>query len=169
MTNKIIYRREEVEVIAFNVAHAPVFPSVGYRINYKGRSAVITGDTKYTESLIHHSKNADVLVSEALNMKFSNMLALAGEATETNITAIATDIQDYHISPEEAAYVAREAGVRQLIVTHILPPVPIALMARPFLKEAREVYNGNIYLANDGTLITLPVNSNKISITELLK
>ncbi|WP_375582819.1 MBL fold metallo-hydrolase [Cyclobacterium xiamenense] len=124
MSSETIYKNGDVEVIAFNVAHAPVFPAVGYRVNYKSRSAVITGDTKYTESLIHHSKNADVLVSEALNMKFSKMLAVAGEDTETNISAIATDILDYHISPKEAAVVAREADVQQLVITHILPPCP---------------------------------------------
>lgn len=168
MTSKTIYKNDEVEVIGFNVAHAPVFPAVGYRVNYKDRSVVITGDTKYSESLKHHSKNADVLVSEALNKKFSTMLANAGEQTETNITAVATDIQDYHISPKEAAEVANAAGVQQLVITHILPPIPSDLMIRPFLKEARKVFD-NIYMANDGTLISLPVNSDEIAIKELLK
>lgn len=168
MTSKTIYKKGEVEVIGFNVAHAPVFPAVGYRVNYKDRSVVITGDTKYSESLKHHSKNADVLVSEALNKKFSTMLANAGEQTETNITAVATDIQDYHISPKEAAEVANAAGVQQLVITHILPPIPNDLMIRPFLKEARKVFD-NIYMANDGTLISLPVNSDEIAIKELLK
>lgn len=168
MSSNIVYKQGEVEVIAFNVAHAPVFPAVGYRVNYKDRSVVITGDTKYSESLKHHSKNADVLVSEALNKKFSTMLANAGEQTETNITAVATDIQDYHISPKEAAEVAKAAGVQQLVITHILPPIPSDLMIRPFLKEALEVFD-DIYMANDGTLISLPVNSDEIAIKELLK
>lgn len=164
-----VYQQENVEVIAFNVAHAPVFPAVGYRVNYKGKSIVITGDTKYTKSLIHHSNKADVLISEALNKKFSSMLARATKSLESNASAVATDIQDYHISPKQAADVAREAGVQQLVITHVLPPVPTDLLVRPFLKEAREVYKGNIYMANDGTLITLPVNSDEISIKELLK
>ena len=168
MHSKTIYKKGEVEVIAFNVAHAPVFPAVGYRVNYKDRSVVITGDTKYSESLKQHSKNADVLVSEALNKKFSAMLANAGKQTETNITAVATDIQDYHISPQEAAEVAKAAGVRQLVISHILPPIPSDLMIRPFLKEALEVYQ-DIYMANDGTMISLPVKSDEIFIRELLK
>lgn len=169
MSYKSIYKNGEVEVIAFNVAHAPVFPAVGYRVNYKDRSVVITGDTKYSESLIRHANKADVLICEVLNKKFSTMMANAGKETETNITAIATDIQDYHISPKEAADVAREAGVNLLVFTHILPPVPTDLLIRPFLKEAREVFSGNIYMANDGTLITLPSNSDKVSYKELLK
>ena len=169
MSSKTVYKEGDVEVIAFNVDHAPVYPAVGYRVNYKTKSVVITGDTKFTESLIHHAKNADVLISEALNKKFATMMANAGENTATNITAIATDIQDYHMSPDEAAHVAREAGVKQLVLTHILPPVPHNLMVRPFLKEAKRVYEGKMYLANDGTLIRLPIHSDEISIQELLK
>lgn len=169
MSSRKVYQQGEVEVIAFNVDHAPVFPAVGYRVNYKGRSIVITGDTKYTKSLIYHSNKADVLISEAINKKFSTMMAKAGEDTETNLTAIATDIQDYHINPKEAADVAREAGVKQLVITHILPPVPNDLMIRPFLKETRAAYKGEIYMANDGTLISLPVISDQILIKELLE
>lgn len=169
MSSKTVYKQGEVEVIAFNVAHAPAFPAVGYRVNYKGRSIVITGDTKYTESLIHHANKADVLISEALNKKFSSVVARATKSLASNASAVATDIQDYHISPKEAADVAREANVKQLVITHILPPVPSDLMIRPFLKEARAVYDGNIYMANDGTLISLPINSDEISIKELLK
>ena len=68
-SKKTIYTKNGVEVIAFNVNHLPVYPAVGYRVHYKGRSVVITGDTKYTESLIEHSQNADLLISEALNRK----------------------------------------------------------------------------------------------------
>ncbi len=169
MSSKTVYEKGAVEVIAFNVDHAPVFPAVGYRVDYKGRSIVISGDTRYTESLIHHANQADVFISEALNKKFATMMAKAGENFETNMTAIATDIQDYHISPKEAAEVARRAGVKQLVLTHILPPVPNDLFIRPFLKEARSAYDGKIYLANDGTLIRLPLHSDRIYIKELLK
>jgi ribonuclease Z len=130
---------------------------------------VITGDTKYSESLIHHSRDADLLISEALNMKFATMMAEAGKNTDTNMSQIAIDIQDYHISPEEAAQVADAAGVRQLLITHIIPPVPVKLLERPFLKEARLSFRGDIYMANDGTMLTLPTRSDEITIQELLK
>jgi ribonuclease Z len=164
-SSKVVYQHENLEVIAFNVAHAPASPAVGYRV----RSIVITGDTKYHESLIEHSQKADVLISEALNKKFSSWVAQATKGLASNASAVATDILDYHISPKEAADVAREAGVKQLIITHILPPVPTDLMKRPFLKEARAVYDGAIYMANDGTLISLPTNSDAILISELFK
>lgn len=41
--SEVVYTSGDVEVIAFNVDHTPVFPAVGYRVNYKDRSVVISG------------------------------------------------------------------------------------------------------------------------------
>ena len=167
--SKVVYASGDVEVIAFNVNHLPVFPAVGYRVNYKDRSVVITGDTKYTDSLIYHAKGADLLISEALNMEFSKIVSEASQNLDSNLSDVAIDIQDYHLSPKDAAIVAREAGINQLILTHILPPVPSRILLAGFTKEARAVYDGEIYISNDGTLIKMPISSNDIKIIELLK
>lgn len=169
MASEVVYQSGEVEVIAFNVDHQPVFPAVGYRVNYKGRSVVITGDTIYTESLTQHAMGADVLVSEVLNHKFADMLVDAGQESETNVSAVAEDIQTYHITPEEVGIVARNAEIPTLVVTHILPPVPSPLLVNPFLRDLRRVYTGSITLASDGTMVKLPVGSQKVTIIELLK
>jgi ribonuclease Z len=167
MSSAVVYESGDVQVIAFNVDHPPVVPAVGFRVNYKGRSVLITGDTIYSDSLIHHARGADVMVSDALNHKMSQWIAEAGQDLDNNLSSVAEDIQESHIRPEEAALVAREAGVPVLIITHVLPPVPDVLI-NPFLRDARAVFNGEIRMANDGTLITLPVNSDQHSIRELL-
>lgn len=167
MSSAVVYESGDVQVIAFNVDHPPVVPAVGFRVNYKGRSVIITGDTIYSDSLIHHARGADVMVSDALNHKMSQWVAEAGQGLDNNLSSVAEDIQESHIRPEEAAVVAREAGVPVLIITHVLPPVPDILI-NPFLRDARAVYSGEIRMANDGTLITLPVNSGQHSIRELL-
>lgn len=107
------------------------------------------------------------MVSDALNHKMSQWVAEVGQGLDNNLSSVAEDIQESHIRPEEAAVVAREAGVPVLIITHVLPPVPDILI-NPFLRDARAVYSGEIRMANDGTLITLPVNSDQHSIRELL-
>jgi ribonuclease Z len=167
-TSKVVYSSGDVEVIAFNVDHSPVFPAVGYRVNYKDRSVVISGDTIYTDSLIDHAMGADLFVCEALHMGFSKMISDASENLDSNLSDVAHDIQDYHISPEEAAVVAKEAGIDQLVLTHILPPIPSKILEVGFTKEARLVYDGEIYISNDGTMIKMPVNSDVIKIIELL-
>ena len=167
MSSEVVYEAGDVQVIAFNVDHPPVVPAVGFRVNYKDRSAVITGDTIYSDSLIHHSMGADLLVSDSLNHKMSQMVSEAGADMDNNLSSVTEDIQESHIRPEEAAIVAREAGVPVLIITHVLPPVPDFLI-RPFLRDARALYDGHLQMANDGTLISLPVNSDQYTIHELL-
>lgn len=169
MASDVVYEQDGVQVAAFNVDHAPVFPAVGYRVTYKGRSVVISGDTIFTESLIHHAMGADVLVSEALNHEMSTMVSQATSDIENNASLVAEDIKDYHISPEEAGIVARDADIPVLLITHILPPVPVDILVNPFLAETRKIYSGDIYVANDGSMIKIPVESGKITKVELLK
>lgn len=167
MSSDVVYEAGDVQVIAFNVDHPPVVPAVGFRVNYKGRSVMITGDTIYSDSLIHHARGADVMVSDSLNHKMSQWAADASKELDNNLSSVTEDIQESHIRPEEAALVAKEAGVPVLIITHVLPPVPDQLI-NPFLRDARAIYSGELRMANDGTLISLPVNSDGYSIHELL-
>jgi ribonuclease Z len=168
MSSDVVYEVGDVQVIAFNVDHPPVVPAVGFRVNYKGRSVMITGDTIYSDSLIQHAMGADLMVSDSLNHKMSQMVAEAGADMENNLSSVAEDIQESHIRPEEAALVAKEAGVKKLLITHVLPPVP-DLLVNPFLRDARTVFSGEVRMANDGTLAKLPVNSDQIIFTELLR
>ena len=52
-----------MRVFAFLVEHEPV----GYRIEYKGRVVVISGDTRKTENVARHAKGPDMLIHEAYN------------------------------------------------------------------------------------------------------
>jgi len=169
MASDVVYEQDGVQVIAFNVDHTPVFPAVGYRVTYQGKSVVITGDTIYTESLTHHSMGADVLVSEALNHQMSTIVSQATSNLENNASLVAEDIKDYHITPEQAGIVARDAGIPLLIITHVLPPVPNQILVSPFLRDARAVFNGEIHMANDGTMIKIPLDSGKPTVVELFK
>jgi ribonuclease Z len=112
---------------------------------------------------------ADVLVSEALHHEMSTMVSEATRDIENNASIVAEDIKDYHITPEQAGIVAQEAGISQLLITHILPPVPVDFLTDWFLADTREVYDGDIHMANDGTLIKMPVNSDDITIVDLFK
>ena len=56
-----IYKKNGVKVIAFEVDHGDVIkPAYGYRIEYGGRSVVISGDTRFNENVISHGVGADL-------------------------------------------------------------------------------------------------------------
>src|SRR5258708_5885671 len=58
----VIYEKNGIKVIAFEVDHGVVKPAFGYRIEYHGHSVVLSGDTKYCENLIRFAKGTDLLV-----------------------------------------------------------------------------------------------------------
>lgn len=60
----VVYESGGVKVTAFAVDHGVVKPALGYRVDYGGRSVVLSGDTRYSENLIRFAQGADVLVHE---------------------------------------------------------------------------------------------------------
>jgi ribonuclease Z len=168
-SSDVVYSKDGVEVVAFNVDHYPIVPAVGYRVNYKDRSVVISGDTVFTESLVLHAMNADLLVSEVLNHDLSLLVSAATAEIEGNASAVAEDITDYHITPGQVGEWATRSGVAHVLATHILPPVPLPILEHPFLHDLRANFAGPARIANDGTMVSMPVNSDEISYKELIR
>lgn len=155
--SKVVLDEDGLQVTAFVVDHTPVAPVVGYRFDYGGRSVVISGDTVYAETLVRASKGADLLLHDALSIELLEMVwNAAGDAGLANRKQILTDVSDYHATAPQAADAAREAGVGALAITHIVPPLPLKGLEGPFLGDARERFDGPLWLAQDGDLYKLP-------------
>ena len=154
----------DLKVIAFPVHHNPVDPAVGYLFIYKGRRAVISGDTSASPRLEAAAKGADLLVHEGLA---PNLVALQRKAAladrRANLAAIFHDILSYHTTPEQAAGIAQRAGVKYLLFTHIIPPLPTRALEGPFLGKSRDIFKGEIRVGHDGDLISLPAGSTAIT------
>jgi len=165
----VVLDADGVRVTAFPVDHDPVHPAVGYRFDYKGRAIVISGDTAPSASLVAAARGADLLVHEALQPRLVAVLtdALASKGA-TNTAQITRDILDYHSSPAQAADAARAAGVRQLLLNHIVPPIPFRFAYPAFLGDAGDHFSGPIGIAEDGMIITLPAGSADITTGNLL-
>lgn len=153
-----------LKITAFAVDHAPIEPAVGYKIYYKGRTAVISGDTKVSANVEAAAAGVDLLVHEALSPK---LVAMIGDAAKksgrTNIEQIMHDIVDYHTSPEEAAGIAARAKVRALLLYHIVPPLPVGALEGPFLGRAREIFSGPLQVGRDGDVVSLPAGSAEVA------
>lgn len=161
----VILKDKDLEIAAFAVDHAPVHPAVGYRIRYKGRSVVLSGDTRKSEAVAQAAKGADVLVHEALSAPLVGVLRdSAGAAGRHNLEQVFKDIVDYHTSPQEAAEVAEEAKVGYLLLNHIVPPLPLPGLKKVFLGDAGERFSGPIRIGEDGDLISLPAGSTQIDV-----
>ncbi len=155
-----VFERNGLKVIAFKVEHDPVKPAYGYRLDYRGRSAVISGDTTKNANVVRHATGADLLIHEVLAKDVltfaSNSLERAGDKRRATLTR---DIIDYHTSPVEAAEVAAAAKVETLVFTHMVPPINPPVTEQMFLRGVADVFKGKVVIAKDGLRFDLPARN----------
>lgn len=159
----VVLEDKGLKVTAFRVDHAPIDPAVGYRFDYKGRSVVISGDTKKTPSVQSIAKGVDILVHEALQPTLVKILETEfADHAMNNMSQVMRDIVNYHTTPEEAATQAAAAGAKELVLNHIVPPMPVRFAYPAFLGDAAKFYDRPITIGEDGMLFSLPANSTSI-------
>jgi ribonuclease Z len=156
----LVHDADGLRITAFAVDHDPIAPAVGYRFDWHGRSAVVSGDTAKSASLVAAAHGADLLVHDALAPQIISAIgASAASAGRTRIAKIMRDIPDYHANPVEAAEVANAAGVKLLVLSHLVPPPPNTLAERIFARGVDAARDGDWRLGEDGLLVELPVAS----------
>ena len=107
----VLFREGELTVTAFRVSHSPMsgIDAYGYRVDYRGRSVVISGDTGYSENLIEHARGTDLLVHEIF------MVADDGRFDE----AFLRQLEVSHTVPAAAARVFEAVRPTVAVGTHI--------------------------------------------------
>lgn len=159
----VLLNEDGVQVVAFSVDHGPVAPAVGYSVRYKNRLVVLSGDTRRSVDVEREAKDADILVHEALSPKLLNILERGFDRHgRSRYAQLMRDIRNYHSSPEDAAIVARHAGVRRLVLNHVVPPLPSEALVDEFLGAARNEFAGPIDVARDGDCYSLPAGGDVI-------
>jgi ribonuclease Z len=132
----VIYDDGEVKVTAFAVDHKPVEPAFGYRFEAGGASIVISGDTRPTANLLKYAKGADVLVLEAY---------LPEHFLRVDTPEVAARLMSYHVSADEAGVIARDAGVKTLVLTHLIP----GNADETFRSRAAKHFSGRVVVGRD--------------------
>jgi ribonuclease Z len=105
----------------------------------------------------------DLLVHEALSPVLLSMLeqGFIG-AGRKPLSKIMHDVLDYHTTPEEAAEIAQGAGVKALVLNHIVPPLPSSGLDPVFLERAGQIYGGPLRIGADGDWFSLPAGSRAV-------
>ena len=145
----IVYNQDGIKITALLVRHSDLIDSaLGYRIDYNGRSVVLSGDTRYSENVIKNSKNVDLLVHE---------LAYAGEEAMRN--PMVKKIISYHTTPLEAGKIFSLTNPKLAVFSHIaLPEIAAGLRAvnaEEILSLVRKQYSGRVEMGED--LMTIEV------------
>ena len=106
---QIVLDEDGVTVRAFEVDHGAVKPAFGFRIDFAGKSVVISGDTRYNENLIRHAANVDVLIHE--------VVAAAPALRETPFVQRQFG---YHTSGADLARVFSATAPKLAVLTHFV-------------------------------------------------
>ena len=164
-----VWEADGVRITVIKVAHPPIQPAYGYRIDYKGRSVALSGDTVYSPDFVASAEGVDVMFHEALNRPMLNAMSKAlRQHGRANAAQIMIDIQDYHSTPQDAARVAQNAHAKALVLYHLVPSVPSGLMEAAFVGDAGKEFGGPLKVSRDGMLVSLPAGSKTIDFDQAL-
>jgi ribonuclease BN (tRNA processing enzyme) len=118
-----------IDLAGCRLSWAPVehrSESIAYRLDGASGAFVYTGDTEYSQSVIDLARGADTLLVEC---SFPDDAPVPG-----------------HLTPSGVARIAREAGVRRVVLTHIYP----AVEDLDLITEVGRDFEGEILVAEDG-------------------
>jgi ribonuclease Z len=157
----VVFNDNGLIVKAFKNDHVDVSMSVGYRIEYAGRIVVISGDTVKCPYVTQNAAGADLLIHDATNKQLAERAAQVAEQNlGTRGVWMASRIRaviQHHSSTIDAAEVARDAGVGELVITHVIPGVPDNdIMKGIFTQGMSVIYKGKIVVVKDGDQFYLP-------------
>ena len=138
ITEGLVFDDGGVKVTVFEVDHGgEALMAFGYRIDYRGHSAVISGDTTFNENLIRRAEGTDLLVHEV------TMAAGAAAENEEMIARIGRN----HTFPEEAGEVFARVKPRLAVYTHLL--LFGSARAEDLIPATRPKYDGALEVGED--------------------
>ena len=140
-----VMQDEHVRVTCTLVDHPPVVPALAYRFDTADRSIVISGDTNRSENLVKLAQGADVLVHEALYVPAVDRLV----ARVPNAATLKEHIIASHTAVEDCARVATAAGVKTLVLSHLVPADDPMVTEQTWLEAARPHFKGKIVVGRD--------------------
>jgi len=137
-----IISESDARVSAVRVEHPPVEPAFGYAFEAAGRKLVLSGDTRPCDALVEAAKDADVLVHEVFAHSHDDPALVTGGRTAETMAAV----ESYHTTADQVGRIARDANVRCLVLSHIVPP---DADEQQLIASVRCHYSGPIIVGED--------------------
>ena len=134
----VVYDRAGIKVTAFLVDHGVVKPALGYRVDFRGHSVVLSGDTRYSENLIRFSKKVDVLIHEVIDP--DRFRARNPSMSAERLQAIL----GHHTSAELAGTIFAQVKPKLAVYSHIVPGDSTDLVPL-----TRKTYSGPLEVGED--------------------
>jgi ribonuclease Z len=153
MQDGLVYEHGGVKVTAFTVEHG-IKPAVGYRIDYDGRSVVLSGDTSFSENVIKYGAGADLVIHEVA--VFNSELLKQPSFQH---------IQSIHVTPSQAGTVFARIHPKLAVYSHVAQLGTAAAPApglAEIVRETRKTYQGPLALGED--LMTFDIGEGGVAV-----
>jgi ribonuclease BN (tRNA processing enzyme) len=125
----LVCQTDSYRVLSTPVQHG--LRTLAYRIESKEGTVVISGDTRPSNAVIELAKGADLLLHECSVL--DDMAKFAKDS--------------YHSTASEAGYVAEQAGVKRLVLTHLFPQ--LKGRDNEIIQNVRTKFHGEVIPSHD--------------------
>jgi ribonuclease BN (tRNA processing enzyme) len=153
--NGLVFDDGVVRVIALRNLHPPIVDSFALRFEIKrtdgDKTIIFSGDTAFIPEMIGFAKNANILVHEALYLPgVDRLVAKTGNGQRLKQHLLAS-----HTSAEDVGRIARDAGVKHLILNHLVPADDPEVISEHWEEAVRKAYSGKLTVGFDGLKVDL--------------
>jgi ribonuclease BN (tRNA processing enzyme) len=149
----VVLQTADVKVTAFRTPHPPIVDNFAYKFETPDGSIVFSSDTAYNPKLAEFAKGVDVLVHEALYVPAVDRLVIKTK----NGATLKKHLMASHTSAEDVGRIAAAAGVKLLVLSHLVPADDPQVTDENWLEAVRKNFSGRAVVAQDLMQLALPV------------
>jgi len=170
-----VVETDDFKVTAVHTPHVKLFQlkSLGYRVDSKYGSVVISGDTAPSSALVKLAEGADLLIHECVVPDFG-MTHTGKFSLRRGMQRLEDDTdkpRTGHTSPSELGRLAQKAGVKKVVATHLAPYTSVQAAVdfsslyygespgpqiwSEFAAAIKRHYDGPVILAEDAMVLKL--------------
>ncbi|WP_188657185.1 MBL fold metallo-hydrolase [Sphingomonas metalli] len=127
------------------------YKSLSLRFDLPGRSIVYTGDTGPSPAVERLAKDADLLVSEMIDVAgtMDVVRRTAPNLPEPARQQLLRHLTTHHLTPQDVAALAQRAGAKAVVITHFAAGADNPARTAGYLETIGRTYKGPVRIARD--------------------
>ena len=141
----VILENDKVKVTAVRNIHPPIADSFALRFDTRDRSVVFSGDTTYCPAVAELAKGADVLVHEVIYVPGVEAMV----KRVPNAATLKEHLLACHTTSVDVGRIAAAAGVKKLVLSHIVPGDDPSITDEMLLADVRQHFKGEAVVGKD--------------------
>lgn len=146
-----VVEQRGLKVTVLRVDHPPVVDCFALRFEHGGKSVAFSADTAFFPPLARFAEGADILVHEAmLEEGIERLVAKTGNGARLRDHLLAS-----HSFAEDAGRIAGDAGVKRLVLNHLIPADDPEIGEADWIAAVRKTWSGDLTIARDGLVVEL--------------